>query len=376
MPTKHSKQFRVSPLVNLLAIFLISSIWAESCSPVNSQEPEIVNSALTSRQAIKDELSNTASWYPVTRSEIQTAFGHWLEQSGADSETIKSVQNLIANETPATKADTRFTAGVLDLVIDAIVIARPDVNQLRDKLRVQRTNTRPPDFSSLLENPDEADFLRDHARLYYGRWLAQNEFYDEALNQFSKIDTTGVLDPSTLLFYRGLIEHQLLRKEECLETIGQLLENSEQLPRRYEVLARLMVADIKPLETDSLDEISRMMNDIRRRTSLFRSGQQVIGEEEKVIEKLDKLIKDLEAQQNQQQTANSTTPRTPMQDSFRAGGKGSGEATSKRLTEGGHWGDLPPAERAAALAEMAKDMPPHYRAVIEEYFRQLAKENE
>ena len=36
---------------------------------------------------------------------------------------------------------------------------------------------------------------------------------------------------------------------------------------------------------------------------------------------------------------------------------------------------LPPEKRAAALAEMARDLPPHYREVIEEYFRQLARES-
>ena len=65
-----------------------------------------------------------------------------------------------------------------------------------------------------------------------------------------------------------------------------------------------------------------------------------------------------------------------MEETRRAGGKGSGQVTGKEQIDGGQWGDLPPAERAAALAEMAKDMPPHYRNVIEEYFKRLAKESE
>ena len=137
-----------------------------------------------------------------------------------------------------------------------------------------------------------------------------------------------------------------------------------------------MLADISPLKTDSLDEISRMMNDIRRRTDLSRSGKIVLEQEEQVIKKLDKLIEELEAQQSAQQAASNTAPSSPMEDSFRAGGQGSGQVTSKRQNDGGDWGDLPPADRAAALAEMAKDMPPHYRAVIEEYFKQLAKQEE
>lgn len=57
-------------------------------------------------------------------------------------------------------------------------------------------------------------------------------------------------------------------------------------------------------------------------------------------------------------------------------GRGSGNVRSKRQTDGGQWGNLEPAERDAALAEMSKDLPPHYRSVIEEYFRKLADQKE
>ena len=65
-----------------------------------------------------------------------------------------------------------------------------------------------------------------------------------------------------------------------------------------------------------------------------------------------------------------------MDDSFNAGGTADGEVVGKNQILGGSWGNLPPAKRAKALAEIAKDLPPHYRSVIEEYFRQLASESD
>ncbi len=177
------------------------------------------------------------------------------------------------------------------------------------------------------------------------------------------------------MFYRGLMEHQLLRKDECLATLKTLMEHSGNLPRRFSVMSKMMMADIQPLEIDSLDEVARIMGDIRRRTSLYRSGQIVRDQEKDVVAKLDKLIEDLESQQNSQQQASGSSPSKPMQDSLPSSGKGSGGVARKLQSDGGQWGDLPPAKRAAALAEMAKDMPPHYREVIEEYFKQLAKED-
>ena len=64
-----------------------------------------------------------------------------------------------------------------------------------------------------------------------------------------------------------------------------------------------------------------------------------------------------------------------MEDSSAAGGQGDGSVQSKNLADGGQWGALNPAERSAAMAEMVKDMPPHYRSAIEAYFRRLAQED-
>jgi hypothetical protein len=37
------------------------------------------------------------------------------------------------------------------------------------------------------------------------------------------------------------------------------------------------------------------------------------------------------------------------------------------------WGKLPEKERAQAIRELTRDMPPRYREVIENYFKNLAK---
>jgi acyl-CoA hydrolase len=37
------------------------------------------------------------------------------------------------------------------------------------------------------------------------------------------------------------------------------------------------------------------------------------------------------------------------------------------------WGKLPERERAKAMLDLTRDMPPRYRAVIEEYFRKLSQ---
>lgn len=40
------------------------------------------------------------------------------------------------------------------------------------------------------------------------------------------------------------------------------------------------------------------------------------------------------------------------------------------------WGKLPEKERAKAMMELTKDMPPRYREIIEKYFKKLAEGNQ
>ncbi len=320
------------------------------------------------------ELRKPASWNSPEIEGVVEGFGSWLTlKSNSQSDRKRTASFLKENLQKLTLSQR------LDVIINGISMVRPDVKRFVEELRARELDSAGVkiggfqyDVDSVIEN----EFVGNHVRLFYGRWLAQNHFYDESLQQLSQVPVASVLDPATLLYYRGLMQHQLLLKDECLTTVKKLLENENEIPRRYAVIGKLMVADIEPLEVDSLDEISRLMGDVGRRTGLNRTGSRVIEEERKVIEKLDKLIENLEQQQQQSQSKSrggGQAPTGPIQASQVAGGGASGEVDNKRQTDGGDWGDLPPAQRAAAMAEMSKDMPPHYRAVIEEYFRRLAE---
>jgi len=63
-----------------------------------------------------------------------------------------------------------------------------------------------------------------------------------------------------------------------------------------------------------------------------------------------------------------------MQDSQIAPFRGAGTVDQKRLANiAQNWGTLPEKERAKAMAELTKEMPAHYREVIENYFKKLAQ---
>jgi hypothetical protein len=63
-----------------------------------------------------------------------------------------------------------------------------------------------------------------------------------------------------------------------------------------------------------------------------------------------------------------------MPDSMPGGGSGPGNVDPKKVGSRSGWGNLPPKERQEALQQIGKDFPSHYREVIEEYFRKLARD--
>lgn len=232
-----------------------------------------------------------------------------------------------------------------------------------------------------LKSDETPAFERNNLRLFYGRWLAHQGLFDESLEQLAELQPEEVIDPASLLFYQGVAYHRLLNKEQGLASLKRLMEDVADRPARYTSVAELMKADLEKLKEESLDHISRQMNDIRRRLGLGRAGKKVRKVEDDVIAALDKLIEDMEKKQQQSSSsssgsAGSAQPTKPMQDSRIARASGQGDVDRRRIGNTSGWGDLPAKQREEALQQIGKDFPSHYRDAIEQYFRKLASENE
>ncbi len=63
-----------------------------------------------------------------------------------------------------------------------------------------------------------------------------------------------------------------------------------------------------------------------------------------------------------------------MRDSNIATNSGPGNVDAKKLRGlAKEWGKLPEKERAKAMQELIRDMPPRHRELIENYFKKLAQ---
>jgi hypothetical protein len=135
--------------------------------------------------------------------------------------------------------------------------------------------------------------------------------------------------------------------------------------------------DLAGLKDESLDHISRRMNDVRRRLELGEAGKTVQVVEKGVSDSLDKMIKKIEEQQKQQQSGSGGAAQgsAPMQDSQLPAMQAPGKVDPSDIGHKSGWGDLPPKEREEAMQQIGREYPAHYRQLIEQYFRDLADES-
>jgi hypothetical protein len=334
--------------------------------------------AVDAEAAANESFVRRATWEMPTWAELRTRATAWIEgraDASPDPVRLDRARGLWPAEEPVDDPTTdrldRFAASMA--LLDpraAILVAASERPENAD--------------AGWLDTCTDEPELHDVMAAFHGRQLVRHGFFDEGRALLTNLDVVTACDPASLLFHRAACEHWLLDAEAGLATLDRLLEQADAIPVRYERLARLMQADLQALEDESLDHIARRMRDITRRLDLGQAGPRTQTVQDGVIESLDKLIAKIEEQQQQQQGssggagsgAGGSGGSRPMDDSQIAGGKGPGEVTRKDLDNEGEWGNLPPHEREEALQQIAREFPPHYREVIENYFKRLASGEE
>lgn len=352
-------------------------LWALACcSPAVAQV------------SLDDEFGKAPSWKTPTAADVRLQVAAWLDDGRPDDAVRRQVLSLWPNTEAATEASKQPSpAQLLERVVTTFSLIDPQSKQLADLCSQPHNAFKTPEFAWLADAKTPA-FVRNNLRLWLGKWLAQQQLYDEALAQLADLQPADVVDPASLLFYQSVCQHWMLHKTEGLKTIAKLLEQKKSIPRRYAQMAELMHADLAALEDDSLDHISRRMNDVTRRLDFGHAGQRVRGVEDGIIASLDKLIKQMEDQaggSSNSETGGSggqggkprgTRSTAPAGNSAAAPGGGPGEVANKKIGNHSGWGDLPAKEREEAIQQIGKEFPSHYRDIIEQYFRKLATDEE
>lgn len=320
-----------------------------------------------------DPTSAVQDWRPLSEEQQVRWLESWLQRQGVESAAqrvdslVKRWTESLVSESGETETRSLPLRWRMQTCSDQMQQWLPQMQQRRKELETLLDDLKE------LPPPDEMDHW---LRVDLGCALAREHKYDQAKVALVGLSIHETPFPSELLFFRGLTHYKLLEFPEARDDLELLQKHAEQLEKRTASLTRLMLADLPDEEDHSLRQVARLMDDAWRRQSLGQAGQRVLDQEQKVVDLLDQLIKEKEEQQQKQQQQGQAQAQAknakPMDKSMRAPMLGKGEVDPRKMTAK-EWGDLPPEKQAEVIAEMTRQMPPHYRKVIEEYFRQLTE---
>ena len=320
----------------------------------------------------QDEPKEATIIAPLPADEVRTRILEWSAGAGLSKEKIQAIAALWVLGTEAPSAQELH-----EKTIETFRLVNQEAETL---IQACKYGTLSAPDAAVLDKENLPPFFAANLRAHYARFLGQNELYDEALTQFDQVDLSQTVDPAGCLFFKAVCQHRLLMKEEGLQTIDTLLTDTTDLPVRFRTVARLMRADLEQLKEKSLNEVARMMSDVERRLRFGRGGERVQKVEEEIIASLDDIIKKIEQQQGGGGGGsggagqnNSNQSGGPAGDSSVKGSTAPGEVDERNIGRNAGWGSLPPKEQAKARNLIDRELPPHYRAAIEEYLRKIAK---
>lgn len=190
-------------------------------------------------------------------------------------------------------------------------------------------------------------------------------------------------------FFKLINNFAMNNKKEAQKYLNQINQSftSEMMPERYKTLTGLMANEMKEWKDDfdDLGDIARDMKKVQDRLHSADAGKKVRKTQKEIVDRLDKMIKEMEDKANKQSESQSSdgqngkqsraaNPQSPQKDSEidNQGGTGAVQHRHWRKTME-RWGNLPERERARAIQDMVREMPPRYRTAVENYFRNISQ---
>ncbi len=245
----------------------------------------------------------------------------------------------------------------------------------------------------LMTNKDP--YLSLHAAAAIARSLVEQDRLDEASPLLNELVArrTDLADKTFLEpevdFLLGYCQLANLEYDKATETLEQFERRHPNAPEKYRLPVRQMLAELHARRPESLGEVSDLMIYAGRRLGRGLADQPVRDSQKRAIELLDQLIEEAEQREKQQQSSAQAggqgggsgrrmgnTPLSPARQSMLPTGPGrKGELDSRPAARPGEmWGRMRPEERQRILQSIRESFPSRYRQLVEQYYRQLAKE--
>lgn len=292
-------------------------------------------------------------------------FIKWLQEKGADQEVIDS----FTNEWEKMGADSGITDRALREVDKAYGKAMALYEKGDPKGALALVT-----LLSTVKDP----VVTSHLRYFLGRLLLDEddpEGASELFKDFIRFDRGHSVLDAEAAFYLGYSLSLIPNIAGAVINLDAFLQLYPKAAERYRANAHDLLAELKAQWDSPLHGIADDMKHCERKLKKDKTGKEVETKQLDIVEKLTKIIEELEKQGAGGGGAprGNTQPRGPATSSSLPGGKARiGSLHGSRGVKDA-WGAMKDKDREKILAELQRQLPARYRPLIEKYYKKINK---
>ena len=309
------------------------------------------------------------------------------EMSSADEAQKKAVQKLVGELRADSPADS---------ITESLIKLYPDYSNAIEASDNDELASAQKGLKVFVDSDNQ--FLSADASFYLARTLMNHEQFEVALPYLEKL--TGDLAEYTVhsgnaQFFIAVAQAGMLKNDEAIESFRIFLTENVDAPERLRMSAWRQAQHLNDIAEGELDDVSHRMDFSRRRLAIEESNEETQGEQDKIINMLNKLIEDAEKQEAQSSSKQNTQKKSegqgqqpqpggnkpgekPSQSKGNQGGTSSnpnGRAVKKSFDNGAQsdWSRLRDIARDPANTTAKESLPPAYREMIEDIYEEANK---
>jgi len=315
---------------------------------------------------------------PVSDAQLMESFLQHIDTLDSVADRRDKVKEIIS----------QYDDSITDAVTEGLIQIYPKYADAVESSDAQQVDQAVKLLTPLTTAEDK--FLAADATFFLARTLMNNEQYEQAIDHLEKLSGdlaafSAHRGPS--LYFTGLAQTGLLKKENAMKSFMRFLTESPDSPERMRVSAWRQLQELQAVEDGKLEDVYRRMDYSRRRLQLAKTDQSTQEQQDKIVEMLNKLIKEEEKKEassssssskkpkpkdQNQQNQQAKKPKSPKPSKSQQGSNSSnpnGEAVIKTYDDSpaSPWSRLRDRSRDPANNAVKEKLPARYRDIVERY---------
>jgi tetratricopeptide (TPR) repeat protein len=190
-----------------------------------------------------------------------------------------------------------------------------------------------------------------------------------------------------LYFTLGYCQIQMLHYGAAKSTLTNFLKEYPDAPQRLRVTATQILTEIDRRVPGRMGDVRDLLAYARKRIDHGSTDEDVSKRQNEAVALMNKMIKEAEDQEKSQsgggkgggssKGGSQNQPSSGAKESRlpQAGSSGATELRKTRARPGDEWGKMPPKQREEIIQTLQKQFPSQYRELLEQYYKQLARDN-